>query len=212
MDVETARRVIEWLDRHPERVVRWDHASQTSSFLGPEEACRELPEAILSGSFDPVHDGHREMHRLGSHLLRMQVEFELPVVNADKPTIGAEQLVRRLAQFDDRAKIWLTRLPTFDLKSKVLSPAWFVVGVDTLIRIADVKYYGGSAACRDDVILNWKQQGVRFLVFGRTTEGAFRILRDLEVPENLMAICREVARSEFEMDISSSEIRREGQW
>lgn len=41
--------------------------------------------AIVSGSFNPLHQGHRQMARIAARKLDRSVYFELPLLNADKP-------------------------------------------------------------------------------------------------------------------------------
>jgi hypothetical protein len=93
-------------------------------------------------------------------------------------------------------------------KSARFPGATFLVGTDTLVRIADPHYYGGSrAACRS-ALGQIAARGCRFLVFGRDTGAGFASLGDLDLPEQLAQICREIPEEQFREDISSTEIRR----
>ena len=86
--------------------------------------------------------------------------------------------------------------------------ATFVVGADTIERIADPRYYGGKTTARDAAIGMLESNGCRFLVFGRTADGPFVELHDLNLPTNLHALCDGVPESEFREDISSMELRK----
>ena len=84
----------------------------------------------------------------------------------------------------------------------------FVVGADTIARIADPRYYGQSTAHRDATIAAVAANGCRFLVFGRVDAKEFRTLSDLELPADLRALCDQVPKIEFRCDLSSTELRR----
>ena len=134
--------------------------------------------------------------------------FELSIRNVDKPTLDYTEIARRLQQFT--RPVWLTRLPTFVEKARCFPGARFVVGVDTLVRIADARYYGGDAEQRDQAITEMRELGAGFLVYGRRMNGRFLVLEDLDIPAALQALCTGVAESEFRNDVSSTALRGAG--
>ncbi len=164
---------------------------------------------IFPGAFNPLHDGHREMARIAAERLDVPMEFELSIHNVDKPPLDYLEMSDRAAQFSDDETLWLTRAPTFDEKSRLFSDATFVVGADTVARIADPKYYCDDERAMLAAVERIASRGCRFLVFGRTSaEGAFESLSQLELPPQLSAICEEVPEHKFRADVSSSELRR----
>ena len=168
-----------------------------------------LPQVVFSGAFNPVHDGHLRIAEIASQLLAAPTHFELSIENVDKPPLDFLTIDDRRRQFADHQTLWLTRAPTFAAKSRIFPGATFVVGVDTIARIAQPKYYGGSdAACRQ-AVATIAQQGCRFLVFGRVMDGTFRTLDDLSLATDLRALCRGISASDFRSDLSSTELRRE---
>ena len=170
-----------------------------------------VPRAVFPGSFHPLHDGHRRMARVARERLGVPIEFEISIENVDKPPLDYLEIARRLAQFDPAEAIWLTRAPTFEAKSAQFPGTTFVVGADTLRRIADGRYYAGGAPACGSAFAQIAGRGCRFLVFGRRDAGRFLGLADLELPPVLRAICDEVPESEFCEDVSSTELRRSGQ-
>ena len=170
----------------------------------------EAVNAVLPGAFNPLHDGHRNMARLAEQTVNASVAFELSIENVDKPTLDVNAVDQRLSQFGQEQTICLTRAATFVQKVQLFSNASFVVGADTILRVADARYYSNNAARRDRALEAIIAAGVRFLVFGRTMGHGFRTLSQLDLPEPLRAICREVSETEFRHDISSSEMRRAG--
>ncbi|MCR4412184.1 MAG: hypothetical protein NUV77_07130 [Thermoguttaceae bacterium] len=166
------------------------------------------PAAIYPGAFHPLHAGHRHILEIAQELLGVVVEPEISILNVDKPPLDYLEIERRTAQFDCDQAVWLTRAATFDEKSRLFPGAVFVVGADTLRRIADARYYGDDpAACRA-AIERIAARGCRFLVFGRSQEGCFASLDRLELPGLLRALCTGVPEERFREDISSTALRR----
>jgi hypothetical protein len=93
-------------------------------------------------------------------------------------------------------------------KSELFPHATFIVGIDTLVRIADPKYYDGDPSKRDAAIAEIASRGCRFLAFGRVIDGEFKVLSDLTLPPAIAAICDEVPAAEFREDVSSTELRQ----
>ena len=178
--------------------------------LVPAKAAAQSPSGnrrrlIFPGAFHPRHDGHREMARLAAERLGMPVEHELSIVNVDKPPIDYVEIRRRVAQFGDQEPLWLTSAPTFVEKASHFAPATFIVGADTITRIADAKYYGGAEA-RNQALAKLAEAGSRFLVFGRHYDGAFRSLAAVQLPSMLSELCDDVP--DYRQDLSSTSLRK----
>jgi nicotinamide mononucleotide (NMN) deamidase PncC len=180
---------------------------KTSVAVGDHQAAASSsPAIVFPGAFNPLHAGHARMAELAAERLAAPVTFELSIANVDKPPLDFIEIADRLAQLDGR-RVLLTRAATFAEKAQVAPGCVFVVGVDTLWRIADPKYYGGDAARRDVALASIVERGCRFLVFGRMREGKFVTLRELDLPAPLAALCDEVPETEFRTDVSSSALR-----
>ncbi len=165
-------------------------------------------QVVLPGAFNPLHDGHRKMARVAVESLGAPVAFELSIENVDKPPLDIDAIELRLSQFDREDTICVTRAATFVQKVQLFGNANFVVGADTILRIADARYYGNDTSHRDRAIKTIIERGAKFFVFGRTFSSRFQTLSQLDLPEPLRAICREVREEDFRHDISSTEIRR----
>lgn len=167
---------------------------------------RVKPVGLLAGSFNPLHDGHRELARVAEQRLGGPVAFELAWVNVDKPPLDFLTIEARCRQFAEQPVV-LTHEPTFVLKSRLFPNTTFVVGIDTAERIVQTKYYGGEAdmlAALDE----FRSHGCRFLVAGRREGNSFRTLSDLTLPSQSRDLFEAIAEEEFRRDISSTELRK----
>ena len=164
-------------------------------------------EALLSGSFDPLHDGHLKLAKAASDILGVEAAFELSVLNVDKPPLAEGEVRRRLRQFQGKAEVVLTRAPTFVEKARLLQGVTFVIGWDTAVRLFEPKYYDGSVKAMRDALQEIRRLGCRFLVAGRLEAGRFRSLDDLDVPPAFEDMLTPIPEYKFRFDVSSSELR-----
>jgi hypothetical protein len=171
------------------------------------EANPAPPQAILSGSFNPFHDGHRQLAAAASRWLRVEVAFELTIVNADKPPIPSGEAERRLQPMLGVAPIWLTTAPTFAERAALFPNVWWVVGFDTAARVLDPRFYG-SAERRDQALERIRSFGGRFLVGGRCHgSGEFQTLAQLTLPVTWHDLFEGLPEAAFRCDVSSTAIR-----
>ena len=171
----------------------------------------ESPRVIMPGAFNPLHDGHRRMMRIAAEMLSQPAIAEISILNVDKPPLDYIEIERRLGQFPADQPVLLSGAATFEEKSRLFAGVTFIVGVDTLRRIADPRYYGDDLpACRRG-IEQMAARGCRFLVFGRNLGKGFVRVSDLDLPDSLRSICREVPPEVFREDVSSTQIRKAGE-
>ena len=161
---------------------------------------------LFPGAFNPLHQGHRDMLRIAEEMTGLTGGYELSVANVDKPFLDYREIESRLAQFD--RPVWLTRLPTFIEKARHFAQTTFVVGLDTLVRIAEPRYYG-NRSMRNEALMELKEFDARFIVFGRTLDGSFQTLADMEsrLPEALLELATGVDEATFSNPESSTRIR-----
>jgi len=167
------------------------------------------PRSVLPGSFNPLHDGHLLLARVAEEMTGAPVAFEISVTNVDKPPLAAGDVRARLAQFAGRARVELTRAPTFVEKSRLLPGVTFVVGADTAERLVAARYYGDEARMIA-ALREMAEGGSRFLVAVRADgAGCLRSLADAAIPPAFAELFTAIPESRFRSDASSSAIRAE---
>ena len=179
-------------------------AATADALAAAAPTVRTEPQCLLPGSFNPVHEGHRRMLALAAARLGASGAYELAILNPDKPPLSPGEAARRLAGFTSAEAVWLTRTPTFPEKARIFPGATFAVGVDTIVRIAEPRYYGGPEGLAAALSLLGQ---CRFLVFGRRTAAGFENLESAALPEPLAALCDGVPEADFRADVSSTELR-----
>jgi nicotinic acid mononucleotide adenylyltransferase/nicotinamide mononucleotide (NMN) deamidase PncC len=179
---------------------------------GPDDAVPQSGALVFPGSFNPLHDGHRRMAAIAAEIAERPVAFELSITNVDKPALDWLELRDRAAQFaaaaDGQPRLWLTRAATFLEKLEVFPESTFVMGTDTYLRLADPRYYGGSADAAAAAVKTIARRTRGLIVFGRVKDGAFQDPAQLDVPAELRGVTYFVSQREFRMDLSSTDIRR----
>jgi nicotinamide mononucleotide (NMN) deamidase PncC len=167
---------------------------------------RSQLKGVFPGAFNPLHAGHREMMTQATKRLG-KVAYEISIMNVDKPPIDFIEIQSRLNGIGEHDVV-LTTAATFREKSALLPDTTFVVGIDTLMRIADPRYYHNSPTERDQAIQDISAASCGFLVFGRQLKDDFCCIEDVELPPALRELCDEVPECEFHEDVSSTELRR----
>ncbi len=163
--------------------------------------------AALSGSFDPLHVGHRELAAAAAETLAKPVTLELSVANVDKPNLSAPVIRERLKQFAGIYDVVLTKAPTFAEKAQALPGTCFVIGYDTMKRLVDPAYYGGDEHEMMEALKSIDRLGGRFLVAGRLQGETFRTLSDSPAPSEFRDMFESIPEHRFRRDISSTHLR-----
>ena len=166
-----------------------------------------VPGALLPGSFNPVHEGHRRLAQAAAEILGVATAFELSVVNVDKPPLESEEIARRLAQFDGAEPVVLTGAETFYKKARLFPGRVFVIGWDTAVRLVAPRYYGDDEGTMLAALAEMWAGGTRFLIAGRRDGNAFRTLSDIPIPAGFAPMFTAIPEEKFREDISSTELR-----
>ena len=163
---------------------------------------------ILSGSFNPFHEGHESLAETASRILGEPVAYELSIANVDKPPLQEDEVRRRVAQFAGKNTVVLTRATRFFQKTRLLPGCAFIIGADTAVRLVDPRYYNGSHSRMLVALDEMRRNGCGFLVAGRTDGSKFLTLSDVRIPDGFEPMFSAIPESAFRSDISSTQIRQ----
>ncbi|MBM84411.1 MAG: hypothetical protein CMM47_00115 [Rhodospirillaceae bacterium] len=167
------------------------------------------PALILPGSFNPIHDGHKQLAVIASEIRGEPITFEISITNVDKPTLSEDQIRRRVQQFAWIAPVRLTRAQTFLEKSRLFPGATFVIGADTAQRLVTARYYCDNQDRMYAALEEIGRSCSSFLVAVRVNaSGKLMTLRDIPIPRRFMPLFVEIPEEQFRLDKSSTELRR----
>lgn len=190
---------------------RMDAPSAWQQIMNQSEGTTYIPAGlpcIFPGAFNPPHAGHEKIKKIAEEVTGRDTYFELSIHNVDKPSLDYLDISKRLASLESSGQVLLTNAPTFVEKARLFPGAVFAVGVDTLERIDEPRYYN-NADTRDAAIEEMAHLGASFLVFGRLMDGQFVTLEGLDLSQPLKDLCKPLPEKRFREDISSSAIRAE---
>lgn len=175
----------------------------------PQPLQWQPPGIVLPGSFNPLHEGHRQLMAAACRRLNTRnALFELSIRNVDKPDLPQAELEKRLRQFKDYAPVAVTAEPLFSGKARLFPGAAFAIGVDTLQRIVSPRYYSGAEQ-RNRALSQIARHRCRLIVGGRAdSSGTFMTAAEIDIPPALKDTIEVLSEAEFRQDVTSTRIRQ----
>lgn len=179
-----------------------------------DESCQDIKrhttaKVVLSGSFNPLHRGHLSLLGVAAEMTELEPFFEISCFNADgKRPLSGDELIRVVQQNLKYHPCIVTNTALFADKAPLVKQAVFVMGMDTLERFFDARFYPGQSGI-SDAVNTLKQNGCSLLVAGRLDKtGNFQTLSDIELAKEYRSLVSVIPEARFRADISSTEIRR----
>ena len=167
-----------------------------------------LTKLIFPGTFLPFHKGHLTIQKIAEEKIEVPVTFEIPICNVEKALLSYYEIEKTLSQFRPGQNWVLTNAPTFVEKAAIFKESTFVLGMDTLIRIFDPKFYESEKDMRLE-LNEFIENAIQFEIFGRQVGSLFMTLNDFLIPEEFKDRFIGITETEFREDVSSSAIKRE---
>ena len=159
---------------------------------------------ILSGSFNPLHEGHIELLKASSKEFKKNPLYEISIKNVDKSKINFNDLINRINQFKSLGKLVVTNSAKFEEKSNIFKKSIFVIGYDTALRLVDDKYYDDDFRKSLKII---EKNNCSFLVSGWFINKKYKKPNNINF-EEYDYLFNILSEEKFRIDISSTELRR----
>ena len=163
---------------------------------------------LLPGSLNPLHAAHLKMADMAADRLQVaHCHFEISVSNVDKASVTIQQLLRRCDQAFGKHALVVSNAARFTEKSELFSGVTFAVGADTILRFNDLRYHHDSVQKFSEAIAKIRHNKCRFLVFGRLIANNFVVSQNIQLRDELRALCNFIHEVDFRCDVSSTQLR-----
>ncbi|KRX05559.1 hypothetical protein PPERSA_12737 [Pseudocohnilembus persalinus] len=192
---------------------------QNLTFFAPQIFALSLnhyKSIMLSGSFNPLHEAHLQMLEKAAKTLNLpkqQQYLEMAIKNADKGEIDYSEVKKRIDQVfqtDNNLQLIVSCKSLFIEKTQFLHDSHMILGIDTLKRLVDKKYYGNCDEQKLITLSEFVRKGIKFFTFPRFNEEKQQVEKMEHYIQTIPKFIHELTEEfqDFRNDISSTAIRQ----
>ncbi len=166
---------------------------------------------FMPGTFDPIHDGHRDVITKVEKLTGKRVTLMVTADSVHKEGLSVPKMLEKVAMmrnerfghYEPRSLLFTQKDPLFIDKALKYPNAGFVVGVDAIERMLDPKW--GQPIV--PMLHKFRNLGTKFYISGRKIDNNIKTLKDINIPETFEELFIEIPNTSS--SFSSTEIRKE---
>jgi nicotinamide mononucleotide (NMN) deamidase PncC len=162
--------------------------------------------ALMSGAFNPPHDGHFGIVDAMWRDHGMQVVFETTANPPHKAALTVQELLKRAKLLQGHDRLFTQDLPLYLDKARAFPGVPLVMGADAALRLLDPKWGQDPV----ETFREFDKLGTMLYIVGRNIDGKF-VNRDSiwdRLPSGALDLyAKTTRRVKGEWDISSTELR-----
>jgi hypothetical protein len=162
--------------------------------------------ALMSGAFNPPHDGHFGIVDAMWRDHGMQVVFETTANPPHKAALTVQELLKRAKLLQGHDRLFTQNLPLYLDKARAFPGVPLVMGADAALRLLDPKWGQDPL----ETFRELDKLGTKLYIVGRNIDGKFvnRASIFKQVPDEISGFyLRNTMDVEGKWDISSTELR-----
>ncbi len=164
---------------------------------------------FMPGSFNPLHDGHRDIAWKTGELINQQCVYMVTADSVHKKALTVSEMLDRVAMtrlerygvYQVGDILFTQNDPLFIDKAQKFPGCGFIIGYDTAARMLDPKW-GPEIV---PMLHEFRKYKTRFYVCGRIMDGELKTIKDLNYPSYFNDLFIEVPNTGTEH--SSTQIR-----
>jgi hypothetical protein len=162
--------------------------------------------ALMSGAFNPPHQGHLEIASQVEEDYFRKVVFEITANPPHKAALSVQELLKRAKLLQGHPRLFTQSLPMYLDKARAFPGVGLVMGADAALRLLDPKWGHDPI----ETFQEFDKLGTRLYVAGRNVDGKFVSLEDIwaSTPLPMADLFSKITRPiEGQWDISSTQLR-----
>lgn len=180
----------------------------TSSGKRLESLSDPTKYGIMSGAFNPPHEGHFEVAESFSSKAPRKVVFEVTANPPHKSALTVQELLQRAKMLQGHNRLFTSSLPLYLDKARKYPGAAIIMGADAALRMLDPKW----GVDVESLLSEFITLGTKFYIMGRMVGDKFTTVRDIMATfagNDKLLLCGDTLFYHLRgrVDMSSTELR-----